>query len=101
MTVNKLLAEFANTFNHRIESAKTCVDDASAFLSVNQEIELLMTEQWPQLADALEAADLAAEDRASLQAMMAAIAELHTLARARLVWANDFEDYMRDALTRR
>ena len=42
-----------------------------------------------------------AEDRASLQAMVAAIAELHTLARARLVWANDFEDYMRGALTRR
>lgn len=101
MTVTEKLADFAATLNQRIESAMSCVSDADAFLKANQEIETLMTEVWPQIVASFEDGKPGTDDHELLASMAAALAELEEQARARLVWAGDFEDYMRDALIKR
>ena len=101
MTVTETLAEFAATLDQKIEGALSCVGNPDAFLAANREIEEMMQQQWPAIAEILSASDLTASDRAVLESMSKALAALEAQARARLVWTRDFEDYMRDALTQR
>ena len=44
--------------------------------------------------------ELGADARDRLQASLASIQRLEGEARARLVWSRDFEDYMREALSK-
>ena len=101
MTVTETLADFAATLDQKIEGAFSCVGNPDAFLAANREIEEMMQQQWPAIAEILSASDLTASDRAVLESMSTALAALEAQARARLVWTSDFEDYMRDALTQR
>lgn len=101
MTVTETLAEFAATLNQQIESALSHVGNPDAFLAANQDIETLMQQEWPAIADALAANELTAGDREVIAAMSAALGALEAQARARLVWTSDFEDYMREALMQR
>ena len=101
MTVNETLAEFATTLDRMIESALSCVGNPDAFLAANREIETIMEQQWPAIAETLTAAALSEADRAVLESMSVALGALEAQASARLVWTSDFEDYMRDALTQR
>lgn len=101
MTVTETLAEFAATLDRKIESAMSCVDNPDAFLTANKEIEEMMQQQWPAIAQSLSAFDLTTSDRTVLASMSKALGALEAQARARLVWTSDFEDYMREALTQR
>ena len=99
MTVNEKLVEFESALNPLIERAMSCVDDANAFLAANTQIEQLMSDGWPDLVSALNAAVPSAEDLAIIQSLSAALSRLETQSRARLVWADDFDEYMRQALS--
>ena len=101
MTVTETLAEFAATLDQKIEGALACVGNPDAFLTANREIEEMMQQQWPAVAETLSASDLTASDRTILESMSTALGALEAQARARLVCTSDFEDYMRDALTQR
>jgi hypothetical protein len=100
MTVNEKLVEFERTLNQLIERAQSCVSDATAFLAINTQIEQLVSASWPDLAAELKAAGPSTEALAVMQRMSAALASLETQGRARLVWAEDFDEYMRAALSR-
>ena len=101
MTVTETLAEFAATLDQKIESAMSCIGNPDAFLTANKEIEEMMQQQWPAIAQSLSASDLTTSDRTVLASMSKALGTLEAQARARLVWTSDFEDYMREALTQR
>ena len=74
MTVTETLAEFAATLDQKIEGALSCVGNPDAFLAANREIEEMMQQQWPAIAEILSASDLTASDRAVLESMSTALA---------------------------
>mgnify|MGYP001230096753 CR=1 FL=1 len=100
MTVNEKLVELESALNPLIERALSCVGDADAFLDVNSQIEQLVSASWPDLVAELAAAGPSAEELAIIQTLSTALAGLETQSRARLVWAEDFDEYMRVALSR-
>ena len=101
MTVNKNLAEFAAALDQLVESAASCVRDADAFLAANRDIESLIAERWPAISSELADSGPTPEEVALVQEISAGLASLETRARARLVWADDFDEYMRNALAPR
>ncbi|MEC8642574.1 MAG: hypothetical protein VXZ67_06670 [Pseudomonadota bacterium] len=100
MTVNEKLVEFERALNPLIERAMSCVGDADAFLAANTQIEQLVSAGWPDLVSALSAAGPSTEELAIIRTLSAALSRLETQSRARLVWADDFDEYMRQALAR-
>jgi len=99
MTVNEKLVELEGTLNPLIERALSCVGDADALLAANRQIEQLMSATWPDLVAELSADGPSAEERAIIEALSMALARLESETRARLVWADDFDEYMRRALS--
>ena len=100
MTVNEKLGELLSALDPLIESACSCADDAPAFHKVNQSIAKVMSEAWPPIAEALASIEPDVELRASITKMSEKLADLEARTRARLVWAEDFEDYIRESVTR-
>ena len=101
MTVNEKLEELLSAVNPLIDSACLCADDALAFQKVNESIAKIISESWPPIAEALAAIEPDAEMRARITKMSEKLADLEARTRARLVWANDFEDYVRESVTQR
>ena len=101
MTVNRNLAEFAAALDQLVESAALCVRDADAFLLANRDIEALIAERWQTISSELAETGPTPEEVALVQEISASLARLETQARARLVWADDFDEYMRNALAPR
>jgi len=99
MTVNEKLVELEGTLNPLIERALSRVGDADALLAANRQIEQLMSATWPDLVAELSADGPSAEERAIIEALSTALARLESETRARLVWADDFDEYMRRALS--
>ena len=99
MTVNEKLVEFEGTLNQLIERALSRVSNADEFLAANTEIEQLMSATWPDLVAELSADGPSAEERVIIEALSTALARLESETRARLVWADDFDEYMRRALS--
>lgn len=99
MTVNEKLVEFESALNPLIECALSRVGNADDFLAANTEIEQLMSARWPELVTALRAAGPSAEELAVIERLSAALARLETEGRARLVWADEFDEYMQKALS--
>ncbi|MEX0503746.1 hypothetical protein AB3X55_09140 [Alphaproteobacteria bacterium LSUCC0719] len=100
MTVNEKLVEFEGTLNQLIERALSRVSNADEFLAANTEIEQLMSARWPELVTDLKAAGPSTEELAVIQRLSTALARLETRARARLVWTDEFDEYMKEALSR-
>ena len=101
MTVGKELAEFVNALEIRLESALFAVDDPNSFLDAMKGIEKHLATAWPPLADAIKQDGLQPEHRAALEKIVDLLTALETRTRGRLVWLNDFGDYMRAALENR
>ena len=101
MTVNEKLEELLSAVNPLIDSACLCADDALAFQKVNECIAKIISESWPPIAEALASIEPDAAMRASIANMSEKLADIDTRTRARLVWADDFEDYIRKAVTQR
>lgn len=100
MTGTEQLDEFVNALNDLIESALSCVQDPDAFLEANNKIHALIETDLPPFVEAVKRDELGADARDRLQASLASMQRLEGEARARLVWSRDFEDYMREALSK-
>lgn len=100
MTGTEQLDEFVNALNDLIESALLRVQDPDAFLEANNKIHALIEASLPPLTEALQRGELGADVRDRLEASLASIQKLEAEARARLVWSRDFEEYMREALSK-
>ena len=100
MTANEMLDSFICTLNDLVESANARVRDPDEFLAINEQIKTLIETDLPSLAEAFSACELGAVERARLDLSLALLGDLEAKGRARLVWAGDFEDYMRKALSR-
>jgi len=98
MTVEEKLEELLSALDPLIESACSCADDAPAFHKVNESIAKVMSEAWPPIAEALASIEPDAEVRARIAKMSKKLADLEARTRARLVWADDFEDYVREVV---
>jgi len=100
MTGTRQLDEFVGALNDLIESALARVQNPDAFLEANSQIHALIETGLPPLAEALQGGELGADARDRLEATLSSIRKLEAEARARLVWSRDFEDYIRDALSK-
>ena len=100
MTGTEQLDAFVNALNDLIESALSRVQDPDAFLEANNKIHALIETGLPPLAEALKRDELGADARDRLEEILTLIQRLEGEARARLVWSRDFEDYMREALSK-
>ena len=101
MTVNEKLEELLSAVNPLIDSACLCADDALAFQKVNESIAKIISESWPPIAEALASIEPDAGMRAKINEMHQKLSTLEARTRARLVWVDDFEDYIRDVVTQR
>jgi len=100
MTVNEKLVEFEGTLSQLIERALSRVGNADEFLAATTEIEQLVSSHWPELVTDLKAAGPSADELAVIERLSTALARLETQGRARLVWTDEFDEYMRQALSR-
>ena len=101
MTVENELEKFVNALEVRLESAFVVANDPKSFLATMNGIEKNLATAWPPLADAIKQEGLKPEHRAALQKIVDLLTILETRTRGRLVWLNDFGDYMRAALETR
>jgi hypothetical protein len=99
MTATEMLDGFIRTLNELIESAKTRAREPDNFLAINEQIKTLIERDLPALAEAISAGELGDDARAHLERCLVSLDDLEAKGRARLVWAGDFEDYMRRALS--
>lgn len=95
MTATETLETFIATLNGKIESASLCVQDAAAFQQVSADIEHLISTDLASVLQAFGDAGPAEADRQRLEDSLARLVELEQKSSARLVWAQDFEDYVR------
>ena len=100
MTAIELLHGFVNALNHRIEGAVGVVDDHEAFEAASKDIESLIRTELPYVKEAFEETGLNADARKHLETCLKGLSDLETQARARSVWAWDFSEYMREALSK-
>ena len=89
---------FLNALDNSVEGAALLVGDAQAFLDAMKSIENLLTQNWPALEAGLKQSALTPEDRQRLLKLLEAITTLETKTHARLVWSEDFETHMRQAM---
>ena len=100
MTAIELLHGFVNALNDRIEGAVVVVDDYAAFEAASKDIESLIRTELPYVKEAFEETGLNADARKHLETCLKGLSDLETQARARSVWARDFSEYMREALSK-
>ena len=100
MTAIELLHGFVNALNDRIEGAVVVVDDYAAFEAASKDIESLIRTELPFVKEAFEETGLDADARKHLETCLKGLSDLETRARARSVWARDFSEYMREALSK-
>lgn len=100
MTAIELLHGFVNALNDRIEGAVVVVDDYAAFEAASKDIESLIRTELPFVKEAFEETGLDADARKHLENCLKGLSDLETQARARSVWARDFSEYMREALSK-
>ena len=95
MTATEMLDQFIATLNGRIEGALSCVQNAEAFQAACADIEKLIDADLKAVIQAFGKKGPAEADRQRLEECLARLAQLESKSRARVVWAQDFEDYIR------
>ena len=98
MTIERKLEEFVNALEFNLESALSVMDDPNSFLDEMNCIEKHLATAWPPLADLIKQRGLRPEDRVALKKIVDLLTTLEAKTRGRLVWLNDFEDYMQTVL---
>ena len=101
MTIERKLEEFVNALEFDLESAFSVMDDPNSFLDKMNCIEKHLATAWPPLADLIKQSGLQPEHRVALKKIVDLLTTLETKTRGRLVWLNDFGDYMRTSLETR
>ena len=100
LTAKELLNGFVTALDDRIEGALLLVDNPAAFEAASKDIESLISTELPKVREAFGETGLDADARKHLETCLKALSDLETQARARSVWAHNFGEYMRDALSR-
>ena len=95
MTATEMLDQFIATLNGQIEGAQLCAQNAEAFQSACADIERLISADLEAVMLAFGEQGPGEADRQRLEECLARLAELESRSRARVVWAQDFEDYIR------
>lgn len=95
MTVTETLEDFIATLNGRIESALSCAHDATALQAAAADIEHLISNDLQPVLEAFGEGGPDEAARQRLEESLARLVELEAKSSARLVWAQDFEDYIR------
>ena len=99
MTATEMLDRFVATLDGLIEGALARVRDASELQAAATEIEQLISAQLPAILEAFGEDGPGDLERERLEACLARLAGLEMKASARLVWGQDFEDYIRTSRT--
>ena len=97
MTATEMLDQFIATLNGRIEGALSCVQKAEAFQAACVDIEKFIDADLETVIKAFGEKGPGEEDRQRLEECLARLVDLESRSRARVVWAQDFEDYIRRA----
>ena len=95
MTATEMLDQFIATLNGRIEGALSCVPDAEAFQAACADIEQLIGADLQAVMLAFGEKGPGEVDRQRLEDCLAKLSDLESRSRARVVWAQDFEEYIR------
>ena len=95
MTATEMLNQFIATLNGRIGGALSCVRNAEAFQAACVDIEKLIDTDLKAVIQAFGEEGLGEADRQNLEECLAKLVDLESRSRARVVWVQDFEDYIR------
>ena len=99
MTATEMLDTFIATLNGRIEGAMLRVHDANELQAASIEIEKLISVELPPVLAAFGEGGPGDSERLRLEACLASLLQLEAKSSARLVWAQDFADYIRKSVT--
>ena len=99
MTATEKLDRFIATFNRRIEGALSRLQKPQAFQAACADIEQLIGAELQTVILAFGEKGLGEKDRQRLEECLARLAVLESRSRTRVVWAQDFEDYIRRSLS--
>jgi len=97
MTATEMLDQFVATLNGRIEGALSCVQNAEGFQAACADIEKLIDADLKAVIQGFGELGPGEADRQRLEACLARLVDLELRSQARVVWAQDFEDYIRRA----
>ena len=95
MTATEMLDQFIATLNGRIEGAHSCAQNSEAFQAACADIERLISADLQVIMLAFGEKGPGEAERQRLEECLARLIELESRNRARVVWAQDFEDYIR------
>ena len=95
MTATEMLDKFIATLNGQIEGASLCMKNAEEFQAACADIEQLIGVDLQAIMSAFGKEGLGELDRQRLEACLAKLNDLESRGRARVVWTQDFEDYIR------
>ena len=95
MTATEMLDQFIATLNGRIEGAKSCLENAEAFQAACADVEQLINADFQAVILTFGEKGPSEADRQRLEECLSRLVELESRSRARVVWAQDFEDYIR------
>ena len=95
MTATEMLDQFIVTLNGRIEGALSCVQEAEAFQAACVDIEQLIGADLQAVMLAFGEKGPGEVDRQRLENCLTRLSDLESRSRARVVWAQDFEEYIR------
>ena len=97
MTATEMLDQFVATLNGRIEGALLCVQNAEEFQAACADIEKLIDADLKAVIQAFGENGPGEADQQRLEKCLVRLGDLETRSRARVVWVQDFEDYIRRA----
>ena len=95
MTATEMLDKFIATLNGQIEGALLCVKNTEAFQAACADVEQLIGADLQAVISAFGEKGPGELDRQRLEECLARLVDLESRNRARVVWAQDFEDYIR------
>ena len=92
-----MLDQFIATLNGQIEGAQSCARNAEAFQAACADIERLISADLQAVMLAFGEQGPGEADRQRLEECLARLVDLESRSHARVVWAQDLEDYIRRA----
>ena len=100
MTATEMLDQFIATLNGQIEGAHSCAQNAGEFQAACVDIEKFINADLKTVIQAFGDKGPGEADRQRLEECLARLVDLESRSRARVVWAQDFEDYIRKAASK-
>lgn len=100
MTAVEMLDSFIATLDSNIEGVESCLHDGNKVRELAVLIEQQINDELPSILETLRTEGLDELHRERLEVCLVKLSELHSKTATRVVWTQDFADYVRQSVVR-